>query len=230
MPSRARSKATVAAVAKTADEAIAADGEAGDVSRIVGLHLRQFRKDLGLSLRALSELSGLSIGFLSQLERGMSSIGLTTLHSLADRLGRDITEFFDESIETPEAGAKPSRPAAVRRGETHFTLVRAGEPVPSEYALPEVSYQMLSKRAAGLVLEPMIVRIAPGHRVGHDEAHDGEEFAYVLEGELCYTVDGVTHRLGRGDSLHLNSSTPHSLHNDTDAVTVVVSVVTPRLF
>jgi quercetin dioxygenase-like cupin family protein len=43
-------------------------------------------------------------------------------------------------------------------------------------------------------------------------------------------VDGVEHRLYKGDSVHLRSKVPHSMYNDTDRVTAVVSVVTPRLF
>ena len=72
--------------------------------------------------------------------------------------------------------------------------------------------------------------IAPGGVIGEQESHEGEEFAYVLRGELGYTVDGTEHRLRAGDSLHLLSSIPHRLHNDTEEVTLVVSVVTPRLF
>jgi quercetin dioxygenase-like cupin family protein len=89
---------------------------------------------------------------------------------------------------------------------------------------------MLSQRASGLALEPMLTSIAPGGVIGEMEAHTGEEFAYVLHGELSYTVDGVEYRLRAGDSLHLLSSIPHSLYNDTDETVVVVSVVTPRLF
>jgi uncharacterized cupin superfamily protein len=89
---------------------------------------------------------------------------------------------------------------------------------------------MLSERGAGLVLEPMLVHIAPGGRRENAYGHAGEEFAYVITGELLYEVDGVEHRLTPGDSVHLRSSTPHSMYNDTDAVTTVVSVVTPRLF
>ena len=52
----------------------------------------------------------------------------------------------------------------------------------------------------------------------------------MLEGELLYEVDGVEHRLYPGDSVHLRSTVPHSMFNDTDRITTVVSVVTPRLF
>lgn len=204
-----------------------------DLSRVIGHHVRSFRAELGLSLRALAERSGLSIGFLSQLERGLSSISLTSLRDLADTMGRDITEFFDETdvasggaaARTDDLGAEPPVSAA-----RYFTVMRTGGENSSQYVSGQRTYRMLSKRAPGLVLEPMLVQIAPGGEVSEPESHAGEEFAYVLEGELVYTADGVSHRLGPGDSLHLKSSIPHSMYNDTDAVTVVVSVVTPRLF
>lgn len=52
----------------------------------------------------------------------------------------------------------------------------------------------------------------------------------MISGELLYEVDGVEHRLHPGDSVHLRSSVPHTMYNDTDALTTVISVVTPRLF
>lgn len=215
---------------------MASDAEsvrAVDMSRVIGHHVRAFRGELGLSLRALAERSGLSIGFLSQLERGLSSISLTALRDLAETMGRDITEFFDETAVTdgvPDAGTRSRAPEPQVSTARYFTLMRAGGENSSQYVSGQTTYRMLSKRAPGLVLEPMLVHIAPGGEATEQETHAGEEFAYVLEGELVYTAGGVSHRLGPGDSLHLKSSIPHSLHNDTDAVTVVVSVVTPRLF
>jgi quercetin dioxygenase-like cupin family protein len=225
-------------------------GAAGakDVSAVIGHNLRSFRKELGLSLRALSERSGLSIGFLSQLERGLSSIGLTTLRDLAATLDREIVDFFDETdldaSETPEDGASgqaDAGSAVIRTSPAsattpnplvgrYFTLTRASGEHTAEYISGKRTYRMLSQRASGLALEPMLTSIAPGGVIGEMEAHTGEEFAYVLHGELSYTVDGVEYRLRAGDSLHLLSSIPHSLYNDTDETVVVVSVVTPRLF
>ncbi len=188
---------------------------------LVGARIRQYRKERGLTLRGLASRSGLSIGFLSQVERGISSIGLTALGSVAKALDRTVGDFFD-------AGTNPAdgRVAAL---PNHFTLTRA-ETAATQYVSGQQTYRMLSERGPGLVLEPMLVHIAPGGRRETAYGHTGEEFAYVISGELLYEVNGVEHRLCPGDSVHLRSSVPHRMYNDTDSVTTVVSVVTPRLF
>ncbi|MEU4245097.1 cupin domain-containing protein [Actinoplanes sp. NPDC026619] len=187
----------------------------------VGPRIREFRKQRGLTLRSLAARSGLSIGFLSQVERGISSIGLTALGSVASALGHPVSEFFDD---TPAANDPVVVPMP-----SHFTLTR-GENAATQYVSGQQTYRMLSDRGAGLVLEPMMVHIAPGGRRENAYGHAGEEFAYVISGELLYEVDGVEHRLRPGDSVHLRSAVPHRMYNDTDTVTTVVSVVTPRLF
>lgn len=184
--------------------------------------MREFRTERGLTLRGLAARSGLSIGFLSQVERGLSSIGLTALRSVAVALDRPVAEFF------ADGGAPTSDDEAVSLPR-HFTLTRA-ESGATEYVSGQVSYRMLSDRGRDLVLEPMVVHIAPGGGREEAYAHAGEEFAYVVTGELLYEVDGVEHRLRPGDSVHLRSTVPHNMYNDTDQVTTVISVVTPRLF
>jgi quercetin dioxygenase-like cupin family protein/DNA-binding XRE family transcriptional regulator len=188
----------------------------------VGARMRQFRAERGLTLRGLAARAGLSIGFLSQVERGVSSIGLTALNSVAAALDRPVAEFFADGDATGSDGAATALPS-------HFTLTRA-ESGATEYVSGQVTYRMLSDRGPNLVLEPMVVHIAPGGRREEAYAHAGEEFAYVVTGELLYEVDGVEHRLRPGDSVHLRSNVPHNMYNDTDQVTTVVSVVTPRLF
>jgi quercetin dioxygenase-like cupin family protein len=238
---RAASAKESEAAAPPLPEPTVGEGDtAAQLSRLVGHHLRRFRKEQGLSLRGLSSRSGLSIGFLSQLERGLTSIGLTTLRDLAVTLGRDITEFFDETALTDagsnDAGHVTSTTQPVPAAgntvtqERYFTLTRSSGEHTRSYVSGERTYRMLSKRAPGLVLEPMLVEIAPGGVLPELEVHGGEEFAYVIHGELVYVVEGTPHRLAVGDSLHLKSAIPHSLHNDTDDVTLVVSVVTPRVF
>lgn len=187
--------------------------------------MRQFRKERGLTLRGLATHSGLSIGFLSQVERGISSIGLTALNSVATALDRSVAEFFnDVPPEETEERQPPVSPLP-----SHFTLTRSATAA-TEYISGQQTYRMLSARGPNLVLEPLLVHIAPGGKREDSYGHAGEEFAFVLEGELLYEVDGVEHRLHPGDSVHLRSTVPHSMFNDTDRVTTVVSVVTPRLF
>ncbi|MFI7605886.1 helix-turn-helix domain-containing protein [Micromonospora sp. NPDC049366] len=224
---------------------------------LVGARMRQFRTERGLTLRGLAARAGLSIGFLSQVERGVSSIGLTALNSVAAALDRPVAEFFESGPApmpadaapaeadaapaavgaTPTGAATTPRPVAAAASEVtaavprppHFTLTRA-ESGATEYVSGQQTYRMLSDRGANLVLEPMLVHIAPGGRREEAYGHEGEEFAYVVRGQLLYEVDGEEHRLHPGDSVHLRSSVPHRLYNDTDEVTTVVSVVTPRLF
>ncbi|KAB1905027.1 cupin domain-containing protein [Micromonospora tulbaghiae] len=188
---------------------------------VVGGRIRRYRKERGLTLRGLASRSGLSIGFLSQVERGISSIGLTALGSVAKALDRSVADFFDPGTASPDS--------TVSSLPRHFTLTRA-ETAATQYVSGQQTYRMLSDRGPDLVLEPMLVHIAPGGRRENAYGHRGEEFAYVISGELLYEVEGVEHRLFPGDSVHLRSSVPHQLYNDTDAVTTVVSVVTPRLF
>ncbi|WP_018786427.1 helix-turn-helix domain-containing protein [Micromonospora sp. CNB394] len=202
----------------------ATPGGAADESTpagVVGARIRRYRKERGLTLRGLASRSGLSIGFLSQVERGISSIGLTALGSVAKALDRSVADFFD-------AGTAASD-STVSSLPHHFTLTRA-ETAATQYVSGQQTYRMLSDRGPDLVLEPMLVHIAPGGRRENAYGHRGEEFAYVISGELLYEVEGVEHRLLPGDSVHLRSSAPHQMYNDTDSVTTVVSVVTPRLF
>lgn len=200
---------------------------ADPVADQIGARMRQFRTEQGLTLRGLAARSGLSIGFLSQVERGISAIGLTALGSVATALDRSIAEFFQDGAAPGAAEAPVASPDSEL--PLHFTLTRREQPV-REYVSGQQTYRMLSDRGRNLVLEPMLVYIAPGGRREDAYGHPGEEFAYVVDGELLYEVQGVEHRLYPGDSLHLRSNVPHRLYNDTDKVTTVVSVVTPRLY
>jgi quercetin dioxygenase-like cupin family protein len=97
-------------------------------------------------------------------------------------------------------------------------------------AAQQRTYNLLSGRAPGRVLEPLLVTVYPSETIEEPYSHDGEEFAYVLSGEVRFIIAGTEYRLGPGDTIHFQSTVPHSIHNDGDEPVEVVWVLTPRLF
>ena len=160
-------------------------------------------------------MSGLSTGFLSMVERGRSSLALTSLNNVAKALDTDLADLFES-----ERKVRVSHPLP------HVS--RADEDNQLSIASSQRVYEVLSPRAQGLVLEPLLVTIRSNSDLEEPYSHEGEEFAYVVEGEVIFTVDGEDHRLGPGDSIHLLSTVPHAIRNDTKEPTKILWVLTPR--
>lgn len=190
--------------------------ERADEVAAVGAAIRSRRRRQGLSLRDLSRLTGFSIGFLSLVERGQSSLALTSLYKVANALDSEVADFFQPNGGVPEEHPPP-----------HIT--RAGEHTEISIAGSTRTYQLLSDRARDRVLEPLLVTVEPTETVEEPYSHDGEEFAYVLSGSLVYIVAGTSYRLGPGDSIYFPATVPHAIHNDTGEPAHVLWVLTPRL-
>jgi DNA-binding transcriptional MerR regulator/mannose-6-phosphate isomerase-like protein (cupin superfamily) len=182
----------------------AADGKAG----AIGGHLRQLRSRRQLSLARVAQAVGISVGFLSALERSQMTASVGTLRKLARFYKTNILDFFDAN------GASSSR---VRPSERKVLEAGAG-----------VRMELLAW--GNTVMEPHLFRIVPEAGSGDPYTHDGEEFIYVLRGDLQITVDGEQHRLKPGDSFYFESSRPHHWKNPGRAETWVLWVNTPPTF
>jgi transcriptional regulator with XRE-family HTH domain len=181
----------------------------------VGKAIRTLRKEKGLSLRELSRLAGLSTSFLSMVERGRSSLALTSLNNVAKALDTDLADLFES-----ERKVRVSHPLPhVSRAEEDGRL---------SIASSQRVYRVLSPRAPGLVFEPLLVTVRPHSDLEEPYSHEGEEFAYVIEGELVFAIQGEEYRLGPGDSIHLLSTVPHAIRNETDEPAKILWVLTPR--
>jgi quercetin dioxygenase-like cupin family protein len=181
----------------------------------VGKAIRTLRKEKSLSLRELSQLSGLSTGFLSMVERGRSSLALTSLNNVAKALDTELADLF-----ASERKVRVSHPLP------HVS--RAKEDGRLSIASSQRVYKVLSPRAPGLVFEPLLVTVRPNSDLEEPYSHEGEEFAYVIEGELIFAVDSEEYRLGPGDSIHLLPTVPHAIRNDTEEPAKILWVLTPR--
>jgi quercetin dioxygenase-like cupin family protein len=91
-------------------------------------------------------------------------------------------------------------------------------------------FARLTNLTGGRQLEAILVRMPPGQKRSEVTTHAGEEFVYVISGEVSLTLEGKTFVLHAGDSAHYESTVPHSWANTARIETVVVWVGTPRLF
>ena len=181
-----------------------ADGSAS----AIGAHLRQLRAQRKLSLAQVAEAVGISVGFLSALERSQMSGSVGTLRKLARFYKTNILDFFDAN----EASSRRVRP-------TERKVLEAGAGVKMELLA-----------WGNTVMEPHLFRIAPEAGSGDPYSHDGEEFIYVLRGDLEITVDGEQYILKPGDSFYFESATPHRWKNPGRKETLLLWVNTPPTF
>lgn len=182
------------------------------VDRAVGQRLRGLRRARGLSLEAMAASTGLSIGFISQIERGLSSPSLRVLALLADTLNIGIGGLFE-----PAAQDEPDPDPIVvfRKDRPELQLWRAG-----------ITKQLLTPTGGtqGMSLFHMVLK--PGASTGEDSfSHEGEEAGLVLAGRLTLVVEARTLHLAEGDSFRFESRRPHRFSNpDAREPTVVLWV------
>ena len=162
----------------------------------LGPALRARRKELGLSMQMVARKAGLSVGFISQIERGLSSPSLSSLVNLAHVLQRPVGAFLKQ----------PEAPGSTTRGHDRATwsITDTG-----------LSYERISARFAGSQLCSLIVHMPPGNRT-EPMSHHGEEMFFVLAGAMTVKVEDRADILQRGDSIHFDSQRTHSTWNHTD--------------
>lgn len=176
----------------------------------VGERLRQLRTAAGLSVRTLAARTGFSPSFISQVENGQASPSIASLERIAAALGTTLGEFFEASGPTD-----PVVVHAPRRQQLRSTWSRA-------------EVEALGPGRAGSKLEAVMITIAPGGRSSaRPEAHAGEEFALVFEGEAVLTLGDEVHVLRRGDAVTFSSEVPHAWEN-TGLEPARIVIVSPR--
>lgn len=179
----------------------------------IGEKINELRNSKNMTLKDLSSKVELSTSFLSQAERGLTSITINTLKKIAVALDVDMNYFF----ETPK-----SNKSLIRRSYEQ-EVFRIDE--------SKFIYYNLGSDLVGRSFDPMVVTILPGKR-GENivlGGHPGEEFIYVLEGIVTITLDGDENELYPGDSIHFSSSTPHDWINRTNKLVKILIVSSPSL-
>lgn len=173
--------------------------------------IKQLRFEQGMTLKELSEKTELSVSFLSQIERGASSLAITSLKKIADAFGVKMIHFFEEDQQINYVKKKDDqKPFKIETSDSTFIKLSANFP--------------------DRKLEPFIVKLKPKQKDVEMVKHPGEEFFYVLKGALIVTVEDEQYHLYEGETIHFPSTVPHMWENPLNQETVIISITTPAIF
>jgi transcriptional regulator with XRE-family HTH domain len=174
----------------------------------LGQRLRALRTERQWSLMAVAEKSGLSVSFLSAVERGQSSISVASLFKLADAYGTTVPGLSPDYQSHHRSVLHP-------RERPRYVAGRGLVVIEDLIASPGA-------------LEAQRIEIQPGGGSEEGYAHPGEEFVYILTGQLTFWIDESEHyELKTGDSLYFRSTRLHRWRNDGNAHTTVLWINVP---
>ena len=186
-----------------------------ETNAIIGLKIKNLRNEKKYTLKYISEQTNLSIGFLSQLERGMTSVAVDSLAKIAKVLDVELSSFFDPSQNGTDTHV-------VRSYERKTTVVN-----------PQIIEHALTHHMNDFDMLPRLIEVMPAHPDKSPlelYSHGGEEFIYVLEGILTMQIEDDVYELYPGDSIHIHSDMSHNWRNETNNVIRMITVHSPNPF
>jgi len=181
----------------------------------IGKKIRGLRTRVDLTLQQLSDLTGLSKPLLSQIENGVTAPPIATLLKISRALSVNIGHFFQD-------GPVHERIVVVRQEERREVTRRfQGDGTAVGYRYESLAYPWSDKN-----MEPFLVEIdARSETEMTFYNHLGEEFLFVLEGQVEFRGGGRVIALGVGDSLYFDSEIPHAVRSLGDEKSKVLAVV-----
>jgi mannose-6-phosphate isomerase-like protein (cupin superfamily) len=184
----------------------------------VGAKLATVRAALGLSPETLAGRSAMDAADLGRIERGEAEPSLAELIRLTRALGVRLGTLVDDETELG--------PVITRRdGARKVGRVRTPGPAGKDGA---IGFFSLASGKASRHMEPFLLDVEPA--AGGDDglsSHEGEEFLYVLEGEVELRYGSAAHLVGAGDSVYFDSIVPHRVRGVGRTARVLAVVYAP---
>lgn len=177
----------------------------------IGKKIRALRLGNDLTQEELASRLELTKGYISQLENNLTSPSITTLFSLLEVLGTDIHEFFANEPEL----------TVVYKKEDFYEKEDEDLKHKINWIVPNaLKYQM----------EPIIIQIAPGGQSVIDDPHAGEEFGYVMEGQITLVLNRKRYVIKKGETFYYIANKEHYILNNSANNAKVLWISTPPMF
>jgi transcriptional regulator with XRE-family HTH domain len=184
---------------------------------VIGAKIRGLRETKSLSIEEIAERSGLTVEQIESIETDQNLPSLGPLIKIARALGVRLGTFMDDN---DDLGPIVTR-AADREKDSSISFSNDATD-----ARKHMEYHPLAQQKAGRHMEPFVIDINPEDSPEFQlSAHEGEEFIYVMQGEVEIVYGKETYKLGEGDSIFYDSIVKHHVHGAPGKSAKILAVV-----
>ncbi len=175
----------------------------------IGHKVKQLRMQKNLTLEELASRCELTKGFLSQLERDLTSPSIATLNDILEALGSSLSDFFKDEKQDKMTFQK----------KDFFTDER--EQCTIHWIVPNTQKNEM---------EPIMMELPAGGESFEVSPHSGEEFGYILDGAVILIHSDKRYHLRKGETFYLKGKEFHQIRNEGKSTARILWVSTPPLF
>jgi transcriptional regulator with XRE-family HTH domain len=182
----------------------------------VGEKIRHLREDRNVSREELAQKASCTVELIEKLENGAPVPSLAPLLGIARALGVRLGTFMDDA---PQTG-----PFVVKNGKSENVTHFSGNKAVNGNAL---DFYSLAYGKSDRHMEPFIIDVHPLEGDYKLKPHEGEEFIYVMNGQIEIMYGQENYILSEGDSIYYDSVVPHDLHAYMEDAKILAVVYTP---
>ncbi len=184
----------------------------------IGSKVKTIRQSRNLSIEDVSERSNLSVETITNIEEGALVPGLTPLIKIARVLGVRLGTFMDDQQDLGPVLVRSKE----NKDENHITRFSERNNAKAS----DLDFYTLAQNKADRHMDPFLIDVFPPS--GEDvklSTHEGEEFIYVLNGEIEVIYGKDRYELGAGDSIYYDSIVAHHLLSLGDTPATMLAVI-----
>ncbi|ABR55338.1 Cupin 2 conserved barrel domain protein [Methanococcus vannielii SB] len=182
----------------------------------LGSKITQLRESKGMSIEDLAKASDSSIELIECLEKGNLVPSLTPLLKIARALSVRLGTFLDDA---PQNG-----PVITKSGNYESVVRFSGKlngAVDSKLNFYSLAFEKQDRH-----MEPFLIDVYPFETNEYKlSSHEGEEFIFVISGEIEILYGSEKYLLKTGDSIYYDSVVPHDLHAFGNSLAKILAVI-----
>ncbi len=156
----------------------------------IGNRIKEVRMQKGLTQEELADRAELTKGFISQVERDLTSPSIATLLDILQCLGITPAEFFKEEKDEQ----------VVFEAEDYFEKIDSKLGNTIKWIVPNAQKN---------IMEPILLTLEEGGSTYPDNPHEGDEFGYVLSGRIALCIGDKVHRAKKGETFYFSPTKVH---------------------
>lgn len=177
----------------------------------IGQKIKELRIQKSLTQEELADRAELSKGFISQLERDLTSPSIATLVDILQCLGTNLEEFFSGT----------SSEQVVFKKTDYFEKYDGELKNLVKWVIPNAQKN---------IMEPILLTLDPGGSTYPDNPHEGEEFGYIISGSIILHIGNRSFKAKKGESFYFIANKQHYITTSEKSGASLLWISTPPSF